>query len=414
MDIWSICNPFTKRFTFRQKTPFLQRRLDYFLVSHGLQDNIIHADITPTVCTDHSAIVLQFSNSGKRQTDSSYWTFNNSLLSDNIYVSGMREQLEVLCNSESFPDDPRIQWEYLKYKIKEFSREYSMKKKRQHTAVRISLESKLKSLTESLNGNSPDELFREYEECKNHLETLYQNVTDGVMEIIRSKVDWYEKCEKSSEMKDLCDNYITLNEIFTALNVMSSNKTPSNDGLTKEFYLAIFEILGLKLLKSLNYAFPVGELPTSQRQAVITLIEKSGRDKQLVKNWRPISLLNVDAKILSKILADRVKKIISSLISSDQTAYVPGRYIGESVRFTSDLIEFTDIHNIPGYLLTIDIDKTFDSVDHKFLCSTLKKIGFGNNFVHWIKIILNKQESCIMNNGHSSGYFPNIVWDSTR
>ena len=97
---------------------------------------------------------------------------------------------------------------------------------------------------------------------------------------------------------------------------------------------------------------------------MITLIEKSGRDKQLIKNWRPISLLNVDAKILSKILADRVKKIISSLISSDQTAYVPGRYIGESVRFTSDLIEFTDIHNIPGYLLTIDIDKTFDSVDH--------------------------------------------------
>ena len=164
-----------------------------------MQINTCTCRLIPAVCTDHSAIVLQFSNSGKRQTDSSYWTFNNSLLSDNIYVSGMREQLEVLCNSESFPDDPRMQWEYLKYKIKEFSREYSMKKKRQHTAVRISLESKLKSLTESLNGNSPDERFREYEECKNHLENLYQNVTNGVMEIIRSKVDWYEKCEKSNK-----------------------------------------------------------------------------------------------------------------------------------------------------------------------------------------------------------------------
>ena len=94
------------------------------------------------------------------------------------------------------------------------------------------------------------------------------------------------------------------------------------------------------------------------------------------------------------------------MISSDQTAYVPGRYIEESVRLTSDLIEFTDIHSIPGYLLTIDIEKAFDSVDHTFLCSTLKKFGFGNNFIHWIKTILNKQESCIMNNGHSSGYFP--------
>ena len=72
VDIWHICNPFTKRFTFRQPTSFLQRRLDYFLVSHCLQNNIEIADITPAVCTDHSAILLKFSNSGKRQTGSSY------------------------------------------------------------------------------------------------------------------------------------------------------------------------------------------------------------------------------------------------------------------------------------------------------------------------------------------------------
>ena len=336
-----------------------------------------------------------------------------------------------------------MHWEYLKYKIKEFSREYSINKKREHTAVRISLESKLKSLTESLNNNSSSELFREYEECKNRLESLYQNATNGL--IIRSKVDWYEKGEKSnkyfynlekrnktkthvkslsdenkntvthdqklimtklksfystlysrkssmsekqcmdylaeintpvlsSEVKDLCDNHITLNEIFTALNAMSSNKTPGNDGLTNKFYLAFFDILGSRLLKCLNYAFSAGELPTSQRQAVITLIEKRGRDKRSIKNWRPISLLNVDAKIISKVLAHRVKKIISSLISSDQTAYVPGRYIGESVRLTSNLIDFTDTHSIPGYLLTIDIEKAFDSVDHTFLCSTVKNL----------------------------------------
>ena len=100
------------------------------------------------------------------------------------------------------------------------------------------------------------------------------------------------------------------------------------------------------------------------------------------------------------------KKIISSLILSDQTGYVPSRYIGESVILTSDLIELSDIHNIPGYLLTIDMEKAFDSVYHTFLCSTQEKFGFGNNFIHWIKVILNKQERCIMNNGHSSGYFP--------
>ena len=113
-------------------------------------------------------------------------------------------------------------------------------------------------------------------------------------------------------------------------------------------------------------------LTTSQRQAVITLAEKKGKDKRYIKNWRPISLLNVDAKIISKVMANRLKKVSGTLISSDQTAYVPGRFIGESVRLVSDLTEYTDIHNLPGYLVTIDIEKAFDSVDHKYLCAVLQ------------------------------------------
>ena len=84
-------------------------------------------------------------------------------------------------------------------------------------------------------------------------------------------------------------------------------------------------------------------LTTSQRQAVITLVEKKGKDKRYIKNWRPISLLNVDAKIISKVMANRLKNVTGTLISSDQTAYVPDRFIGESIRLVSDLIEYTDI-----------------------------------------------------------------------
>ena len=116
-------------------------------------------------------------------------------------------------------------------------------------------------------------------------------------------------------------------------------------------------------------------------------------------------MLNVDVKVVSKVLATRLKKVISNLVSSDQTAYVPDQYIGESVRLTSDLSEYTNIHNLPGYMVTIDIEKAFDSVDHTFLLCALRKFGFGNNFIKWVKIILNRQESCIMNNGHSTGYF---------
>ena len=98
-------------------------------------------------------------------------------------------------------------------------------------------------------------------------------------------------------------------------------------------------------------------------------------------------------KEVSKVPATRLKKVISNLVSSDQTAYVPDRYIGEFVRLTSDLLEYTTIHNLPGYMVTIDIEKAFDSVDHTFLLCALRKFGFGNNFIKWVKIILNRQES---------------------
>ena len=135
------------------------------------------------------------------------------------------------------------------------------------------------------------------------------------------------------------------------------------------------------------------------------MIEKKGRDKRYLKNWRPISLLNVDTKLLSNVLACRIKKVIATLVSSDQIAYVPGRFIGESVRLTSDLLEYMDYNNLPGYLVTIDIEKAFDSVDHTFLCATLRKFGFGENYIKWIQILLKGEESCVMNNGFTTKYF---------
>ena len=80
---------------------------------------------------------------------------------------------------------------------------------------------------------------------------------------------------------------------------MGSNKSPGSDGLSKEFYVCFFDEIITYLLDALNLAFDQGQLSNSQRQAMITLIEKKGKDKRYLKNWRPISLINVDAKIAS-------------------------------------------------------------------------------------------------------------------
>ena len=137
-----------------------------------------------------------------------------------------------------------------------------------------------------------------------------------------------------------CEGKLTLKECWDALVSMGSNKSPGNDGLTKEFYVCFFAEVGSLLVSTLNFCHDKGELTSSQKQAVVTLIEKRGEDKRSIKNWRPISLLNVDIKIASKVLAVRLKKVINKLIAYDQTAYVQGRYIGESIRVIQDLIDF--------------------------------------------------------------------------
>ena len=168
---------------------------------------------------------------------------------------------------------------------------------------------------------------------------------------------------------------------WSMLLTMSNGKRSGNDGLTKEFYVCFWEDLGSLLVDTLNYAFWYGELSTSQRQAVITLIEKKGRDKTLIKNWRPISLINVDTRIASKSLAIRIKEFLPQLVDCDQTAYVKGRNIGESIRLIDDLLEYADKENLDGLIFAADIEKEFDSIDHNFLLATLTKYGFGSNFI---------------------------------
>ena len=96
---------------------------------------------------------------------------------------------------------------------------------------------------------------------------------------------------------------IEYNECFNVLQSFPKNKTPGNDGLTIEFYVAFWSLIGKPLVDCINYSYEFGELSNSQKQAIITLIEKKGKDKRVIKNWRPISLINVDAKIISKVLA---------------------------------------------------------------------------------------------------------------
>ena len=116
-------------------------------------------------------------------------------------------------------------------------------------------------------------------------------------------------------------------------------------------------------------------------------------------------IVNFDSKIIPKSLPTRVRKVLSNLIDSRQTAYVNERFIGESDRLIDDVIKICDIQKIISYLLTVDFEKAFDSLNHKFLIAVFKKYGFGEDFIDWIKTLLRDQEPCVINGGHTTTYF---------
>ena len=111
-------------------------------------------------------------------------------------------------------------------------------------------------------------------------------------------------------------------------------------------------------------------------------------------------------KMTCKTLALKTRKVITNLIHSDQTDYIKGRYIRESVCFISDILEYTDNNDIEAILFSADFEKAFDSIDHTFLFSVLKSYGFGPDFIQCVKTLFNNAESCIMNNGYATGCFP--------
>ena len=151
-------------------------------------------------------------------------------------------------------------------------------------------------------------------------------------------------------------------------------------------------------MDSYNEAFENNKLSDSHRRAVITLIFKKG-ERELLKNYRPISLTNCDYKILAFVLASRLQKVIHLLVSNEQTAYIKQRFIGENIRLLEDIMQYAEENNIPGTLLFLDFEKAFDSLEWHFMFKTLERFNFGPIFRRWIRILYIEPTALIKFNG---------------
>ena len=207
------------------------------------------------------------------------------------------------------------------------------------------------------------------------------------------------------DQKMSCEGNITYEEVQEIIKDMKNEKTPGIDGFPVEFYNFLGVDIGQFLVESLQEAFRTGQLSITQKRGIITCIPKGNKPREFLKNWRPISLLNTDYKILTSILAKRMKAVLKHIISNNQKGFLKDRYIEENTRLVYDLIDYCKTNNKEGLLLMIDFEKAFDSVEWGYIKKVLSKYNFGEDFTRWFDIIYNDSQSCVINNGIYSNFF---------
>jgi hypothetical protein len=419
VDIWRSRNPTLHRYTWHQRHPLVQCRLDYFLVSNSLENQTCNTSICPGYKTDHSLITLEIQLYDAKRGPS-YWKLNSSLILDPIFQQKVRDTIkEETADDLNSTLNPSNLWELIKMKIRGEAVSYSSYLKKKRSRKLDNLETELKQLHISLNETQDQNILKNIQNVEEEIAEIRKYRIRGIMarakarwigegeqnshyfaslekrnfqnkvikviqtndklitqpqEILEEEKSYYTKLysevpvdindqenaeqvffpddsdipKLSHEEKDEIDADIELCDLEHAIKGMKNGKSPGNDGYPAEFYKIFWHDIKDILLASFKQSFNDGHLSVSQKQGVLTLLPKKGKDSRLLKNWRPISLLNTDYKILSTCIANKLKPHLPKLINEDQTGFMKGRYIGENIRTVLDIIQFLELTNSPG------------------------------------------------------------------
>jgi len=463
LDVWRKLHPNSREFSWFNADMSIGSRLDKFLISKDLFQPSFKCDITPCPLSDHDFVSFVFDVPESIRYGPGVWKLNNSLLDDEKYCNLIRktisDHVEFLSAFEKLQD----WWDFLKESIREDSIDFARKKRKELCRDRVRLtnrlirlrqclvdgdesvqplivdiESQLKSLyfreMEGVKirsrakwleeGERPTRYFFKLEQTriqKSRINVIYDAnglEVSSQPEIEKAHVDFYTKLfsdepidfdkqndlfasltnRLSPDQSSLCEGEITLEEITNAVKGLNLGKTPGPDGLSTEFYVKFWDLLGPYLTQVFNVCFHNLEMCDTMKVSHTRVIYKKGDAKSL-KNWRPISLLNVDYKICSKALSIRLAKVLHFIVSSDQTCSVPGRKISSNLHVLRDILDYIDRTNETGILLSLDQEKAFDRVNRVFLLNLLECFGFGPSFIQWISTLYNGANMQIIVNG---------------
>jgi len=469
IDAWRTKNPYKHQYTWEQNSPPVKCRLDYFLMSTDLLQVTTYCSIAPDAPgSDHKALMLKLQGDKFVVRGPGLWKLNNQVLMEQPFADIVRQAIDKTydCDDSQMRWDMIKHLigantrKYCAKRAKE-SRKYEESLKKQLDR----LEHELEQLSDSgkqqyqtvknavseiydrkaqgailrsrarwmVQGEKNTKYFlglekRNYNQlCINQLDLGSYRTTNPV-EIQTELHRYYSQLVKSqkpdlndpdiqaffsgpniprldSESAALLDEPITLEECQQALAAMKQDKTPGSDGLTVEFYKLHWDQIKEPLYQCFLEAQAKGYMSLSQTHGVIRLIPKPGKNPLLIANWRPITLLNVDYKILSAVLARRLRSVLDFLIHEDQTGFMAGRNISENTRLLLDLMSDLEEKQEGAFLISVDIHKAFDSLEWTFMERALSTFGIGSRFIQWIKTLYAKANRCVINNGYTTETF---------
>ena len=155
-----------------------------------------------------------------------------------------------------------------------------------------------------------------------------------------------------------------------------------------EFYRTFWCLIKEDFTELVNYIFfGKREISKTMKTAIILLIPKTTPDKTNIAKWRPMSLLCVDYKIITKTITNRLLPTLNENVSSEQSAAVPGRYIYGNLFTIRDLINYSNKKHIPTYILSFDQEKAFNKLDRNYAFRCLEKMNYPQQFVEFMVIL---------------------------
>lgn len=440
---------------------FIGVRLDRFYMSNNLISSAKSIIISPCSYSDHDYVIMSLNQSSLLTYGKSYWKLNDELLEDDDFISAFKFFWGIISRSKTISLE---WWDKTKEIIKSFCIDYSKGKnkqlygelkqlKKQYNSLNLKVESdihifneikeKIKVIDKHLLSGSiirskanilecnenPSRYFFQKEVNLAKKKTVHSikcnnNIYTNSEDILTSFRSFYQNLYSEEPVDrslnslfldnlpqvDISDNFILKqkiekHEVFAALKAMKPNKSPGSDGLSSSFYLKFFDIFGDLLTELINLSYDQGSLSDSQKLSYITLICKDDAQSDDMKCYRPISLLNIDYKIISKIISTRLSNILPQLINADQTCSVKGRSIFDNLHLIRNVIDYIDQKNLPACFICLDQEKAFDRVSWSYMYDTLLAFGFDENFIKWIKLLYTDISSSVIVNNFISPSF---------